>query len=345
MALQLILGRAGSGKSYTLIQKIISLSMKMEDKNFVAVVPEQYSMETQKEILTLHPNHGCFNIEVTSLTRLAYAIFEELGVNNLNVMDDLGKTLVIRKVLEDCKDKLYVYKNKVKMMGFTDKVKTLISEFRQYSINQESLNDIEGKVEDYPTLKLKIKDLEIINNEFNKFIENRAITNEDLLSLLCEYIPKSEYVKNTYFYFDSFTGFTPIQYKVIEQLLKYSPHVSLAVTLPEEQVDFKGYDAMELFSLSKETIVKIRELAIKNSVEIEPNIVIDLERNQAQKENSRLGNLAKPLAFVEENIFRNTKKAQYKESNDNIRIYALNNPKGEAEYVAGEISKLIKSGD
>lgn len=88
-------------------------------------------------------------------------------------MDDLGKTLVIRKVLEDCKDKLYVYKNKVKMMGFTDKVKTLISEFRQYSINQESLNDIEGKVEDYPTLKLKIQDLEIINNEFNKFIENR----------------------------------------------------------------------------------------------------------------------------------------------------------------------------
>ena len=77
-----------------------------------------------------------------------------------------------------------------------------------------------------------------------------------MLSLLCEYIPKSEYVKNTYFYFDSFTGFTPIQYKVIEQLLKYSPHVSLAVTLPEEQVDFKGYDAMELFSLSKETIVK-----------------------------------------------------------------------------------------
>ena len=40
MALQLILGRAGSGKSYTLIQKIISLSMKMEEKNFVAVEPD-----------------------------------------------------------------------------------------------------------------------------------------------------------------------------------------------------------------------------------------------------------------------------------------------------------------
>lgn len=49
MALQLILGRAGSGKSYTLIQEMISLSMKMENKSFVAVVPEQYSMETQKK--------------------------------------------------------------------------------------------------------------------------------------------------------------------------------------------------------------------------------------------------------------------------------------------------------
>ena len=61
MALQLILGRAGSGKSYTLIQKIISLSMKMEDKNFVAVVPEQYFLIIIKNYWVLQHRSYKFN--------------------------------------------------------------------------------------------------------------------------------------------------------------------------------------------------------------------------------------------------------------------------------------------
>ena len=50
MALQFIFGPAGAGKTHRLIKDMIDKSMEMEDKRFVAVVPEQYSMETQKEI-------------------------------------------------------------------------------------------------------------------------------------------------------------------------------------------------------------------------------------------------------------------------------------------------------
>ena len=57
MALQFIMGRAGAGKTYTLIKDMIDKSIKMPQKRFVVVVPEQYSMETQKEILK-HPFLG-----------------------------------------------------------------------------------------------------------------------------------------------------------------------------------------------------------------------------------------------------------------------------------------------
>ena len=82
MTLQFIIGRAGSGKSYTLYKNMIDRSESNQDKNFIAVVPEQYSMETQKEILTLHKRKGSFNIEVTSMTRLAYTVFEEQVSDN-----------------------------------------------------------------------------------------------------------------------------------------------------------------------------------------------------------------------------------------------------------------------
>lgn len=354
MALQFIMGRAGAGKTYTLIKKMIDKSIELPQKKFVAVVPEQYSMETQKEILNLHPQGGCFNIEVTSLTRLAYTVFEEQGITDLNVMDDLGKTLVIRKILEECKEQLKVYKSKTSMMGFTQKVKSVISELRQYNISEEELIKMCDETEEYPSLRMKLEDVHVINNAFNDYIKDKAITNEELLTLLCKYIPKSDFVKNTYFYFDSFTGFTPVQYQVLEQIIRYSPQVSMAVTLPENEENFKGFSPYELFALSKETIIKTRELAIKNSIEILPNIVIDLEVDSEKKEYSRLGRIDEALSFIEANIFRDKvsppqdevlrrESEKYTKETDAVKVCALSNPKSEVEYVAGEISRFIKN--
>lgn len=364
MALQFIIGRAGAGKTYTLIKNMVDKSLELPQKKFVAVVPEQYSMETQKEILNLHPQHGCFNIEVTSLTRLAYTVFEEQGIVNLNVMDDLGKTLVIRKILEECKEQLKVYQGKTSMIGFTEKVKSVISELRQYNIGEEELLKMCDETEEYPALRMKLEDIHVMNNAFNTYIKDKAITNEELLTLLCKYIPKSDFVKNTFFYFDSFTGFTPVQYQVLEQMIRYSPKVSMAVTLPENEENFKGFSPYELFALSKETIIKARELAIKNSIEILPDIVIDLEKDNEKKECSRLGRIDEALSFIEAHIFRDrvnalqdensrqtgrakssrrTGKEKYGKETEAVKVCVLNNPKAEAEYVAGEISRLVKN--
>lgn len=78
MALQLILGSSGSGKSYRLYQKIIKESMEQPEKNYLILVPEQFSMETQKDLVRLHPRKGIINIDVLSFGRLAYRVFEEL---------------------------------------------------------------------------------------------------------------------------------------------------------------------------------------------------------------------------------------------------------------------------
>ena len=71
MSLQLILGKSGAGKSYQLYQKIISESIKNPDKRYFVVVPEQFTMQTQKDLVAMHPNHGICNIDVLSFMRLA----------------------------------------------------------------------------------------------------------------------------------------------------------------------------------------------------------------------------------------------------------------------------------
>ena len=47
MSLQLIYGPSGSGKSYTLYKKIIEQSIREPDREFIVIVPEQFTMQTQ----------------------------------------------------------------------------------------------------------------------------------------------------------------------------------------------------------------------------------------------------------------------------------------------------------
>lgn len=48
----------------------------------------------------MHSRKGILNIDVVSFERLAYKVFEELGGGNRPVLDDTGKNLIVRRVLE-----------------------------------------------------------------------------------------------------------------------------------------------------------------------------------------------------------------------------------------------------
>ena len=79
MSLQFIFGNSGAGKSYTLFRSVIEDSIRHPEQSYLVIVPEQFTMQTQKDIVTRHPNHGTMNIDIVSFARLAYRIFEELS--------------------------------------------------------------------------------------------------------------------------------------------------------------------------------------------------------------------------------------------------------------------------
>jgi len=96
----LILGASGAGKSEYVINKLIKDSKEFPEKNYIIIVPEQFTLELQREIIKKHPNKAVMNIDILSFNRLAYRIFCELGINLLSVLDDTGKTLILRKIIE-----------------------------------------------------------------------------------------------------------------------------------------------------------------------------------------------------------------------------------------------------
>ena len=98
MSLQFIFGNSGSGKSYCLYKSIIEESIRHPKRNYLVLVPEQFTMQSQKDLCLMHPRGGIMNIDVLSFGRLAHRIFEEVGQDDRPVLDDEGKNLILRKI-------------------------------------------------------------------------------------------------------------------------------------------------------------------------------------------------------------------------------------------------------
>ncbi len=90
MSLQFILGGSGRGKTYYIQHMAVHEASKNPGKEYIIIVPEQFTMQTQKEIVELSPSKGIMNIEVQSFIRLAFRVFTELGAGNEPVLDDMG---------------------------------------------------------------------------------------------------------------------------------------------------------------------------------------------------------------------------------------------------------------
>lgn len=338
MSLQLFLGSAGSGKSYQLYREIIEQSKKNPDTNYLVIVPEQFTLQTQKDIVAMHPEHGVMNVDILSFMRFAYRIFDEVGGNDFPILEDTGKSMVLRKVVSEKRKELILFGANVKKTGFVNELKSLLSEFYQYNIQAEDFEKMKEIAQKKPVLKAKIADLFTIYEGFRTFMKERYITAEEILVVLNEVIDRSNWLKGTVICLDGFTGFTPLQYQLLSKMLRYAKKVMITVTLdPREKLD-QDLQEHQLFGLSKKTIHKLYKLANEVGVKIERPVYAECRSNSSVP--YRYKN-SPALAALEHNLFRYPYKIYQQEQQD-ITIHATKDANAEVDFVTREISRLVR---
>ena len=338
MSLQLYLGSAGSGKSYQMYRNIIEESLKNPSVNYLIIVPDQFTLQTQKDIVSMHPNHGVMNVDILSFMRFAYRIFDELGGNDYPILEDTGKSMVIRRVIAEKKKELILFGAGVKKPGFINELKSLLSEFYQYNVSPDDFHRMMDISEKKPILKAKLQDIKTIYQGFADFMKERYITAEEILLVLSKLIDQSEWLKNSVIYLDGFTGFTPCQNEILAKMMSLAKGVKVTVTIDPRDLSKKRESEYQLFSLSHKTINKLCEMAKETKTKLEdPVYVQDIDQgaNVYRFRNSP------GLAFLEKNLFRYPYDV-YEDEQDEISIHGAKNPEAEMGFVVREIKRLIR---
>ena len=338
MSLQFIFGNSGSGKSRYLYEQVIAGACENPNRNYIVLVPEQFTMQTQKELVRLHPRHGIMNIDILSFGRLAHRIFEEVGGNRRIVLDDIGKSLLLRKAAGDMEGELKVLGSNIRRLGYISEVKSVISEFTQYDVGAEELERVMESGEIGPQLYWKLHDIQKLQEKFGEYLQGKYITGEELLDVFSAVVQQSEILKDSVVVLDGFTGFTPVQNRVLGQLLKICRKVTVTVTIDQREDPYQLKHKYQLFTLSKQMVTGLVHIAAEENIEVEPPVQLYGNRGEVPvrfRENP-------PLAFLEQNLFRYTKRV-YDNKQDILSLHAVKNPKEESVFVVSEILRLVRT--
>ncbi|MCI5759116.1 MAG: helicase-exonuclease AddAB subunit AddB [Eubacterium sp.] len=339
MSLEFVAGRSGAGKSYQVYREIIRESMEEPERQFLVIVPEQFTMQTQKEIVQMHPRKGMMNLDVLSFNRLAWRVFEKVGGNTLPVLDDLGKSLITQRVIGTEQKKLRVLGRTLSRQGAAEEMKSLISELLQYRVEESDLDRwIEESGEKKQNrLAMKLTDIRTVYHGFRTFLADHYLTAEEVPGVLCDVIGKSDLVKGSRIVLDGFTGFTPVQLEVVRELLRLADRVTVVLTADTPENLYGSRNIHRLFHMSCETYRKVSALAEETRTEIRPVKWVD------PGDKSRFAN-SPELQFMEKNLFRYCRDGYHgkKEDGHQIHITEAADPEQEIRAAAGQICRLVR---
>lgn len=337
MSLKFIMGHSGSGKSYRLYHEIIEKSMVHPDAAYLVLVPEQFTLQTQKDIVTMHPLKGTMNIDILSFMRLAYRIFDETGKDERKILEDTGKTMVLRKLVANKKEELKYFSHDVNKQGFTEELKSLISEICQYSLKIEDISRVSESLKGKERLKDKLHDIKVIYEAFQDYMENNYITAEEILEALIPSIGRSKLIRESIICLDGFTGFTPSQYRLLTELMKYAKMVIVTVTIGKAELREKD-EPYKLFHLSRKTIDKLTKIAAEENIPVEETLFME---EYFKEKVPRRYQKNDELACLEENIFR-YRILPFQKPVENIFLYGAKNREEEVNYIVRGIKSLVR---
>lgn len=339
MSIRFIYGRAGIGKSTWCINSIAENIKKDDENKLILIVPEQYTFNTENRILKSIGEPALLRTQVLSFKKMAHEVFEECGGRVKEIIKESGRNMLIHKVLNEKIESLEYFRKISREQGFYEIVSDVISEFKKYNVEVDSLRNIEESIQE-SDLYNKIRELSIIYEAFNEEMNEGYIDGDDELTLLGKKLLENDIYTNSEVWIDEFSTFTPQQLEIIRLLARRCKRVNITLCMDNRDNSNGNQDITDVFNTIKNTENKILKIMKENNISYDKPI--NLNMINVNEGYNRFKN-APELEHIEKYFFTYPFNS-FNGKCENVKLYKANNIYDEIERVAKSITALIRSG-
>ncbi|NLP49021.1 MAG: helicase [Clostridiales bacterium] len=332
--LQLILGRAGSGKTSRVLNLLEEFIASGKDE-LILLVPEQYSFHTERAVLEKLGEKAADKIDVLSFTRLAHTVFAKYGGKSGARLDDAGRAILMSLALESVQGKLEVYGRHARSPALISQMLNVAHEFKHNAVSLSLLEEtLEGMEESL--LKQKLSEIALVLAAYEALVSAGYFDDHDELTGLYETLLKHPFFEGKTVLMDAFHWFTGQELKIIEMILAQADALYLTLCMDK----LFPLDDDGLFAHTKQTASKLMRAAGKQGVSLaQPHLLPDDGDRNESSGSLRCSNEA--LCALEQGIYNPYAKAYEKET-DALTLVSAADVAAECEYVAASIKKLLR---
>ena len=328
---ELIIGRAGVGKTFACLQRakeILQTDPLKTEIIFLLPAYQTYRAELELAALT----GGAVNTRMNSFGRFARQILDETGGALLPRLSEIGRRLLLRKILlrRDKAHDLKFFVRAAKQRGFTQLLADELKELRTYAIDADKLSQAADAVES-DELKDKLRDLSLLSEDFRAALTDKLTDDEDLLARATELLSQSPTIASAEIFVDGFIFFDPQQRKFLRELFKCARNVHVTLPMEPDINARENVSEVGLFNRSFQTFKTLRDLA--DEVHVEHTVTrLDTPRRFT----------VDTLKVLESRLFERRTKSFG--GVDGLKFVEAVNKRAEVEAVAREILRLVKQG-
>lgn len=331
MGIHYIVGRSGSGKTMQIYSEI-GEALRNGEGRLILMVPEQFTLQAERDLIQTLNLPGILDVEVLSFTRLAYKVFNEAGGVTRTHISEQGRHMILRRLLDGLRDQLTVYKTVSRQNGFISQINELISDFKKHDITPQQLRDKAAELKGSAVLAGKLRDAAVIYEAFNQYLRNRYIDSEDAINALVDRVDQSRYLSGARIWLDGFDYYPPQTLRVLEKLAVMARELTISFTLEREQKS-RDFDLFKVHALS---LKKVRAIAGKHRLEEKFTEMTGRIQNQDISSGQ-----SPEIRHLERELYQYPYQS-YPREVKHIHAFAGSNPESEVERLAACIIHLSR---
>lgn len=323
--LHFVQGRSGTGKT-TYVQKILSQLAESGDCKLLYLIPEQSSFESETAFLRLLGPKLCRNINVMSFTRLYDMVTRQTGGFSGIPIDDGVRRIMMSLALEDCVDRLELYKRQALKPQLTELMLSAVKEFKMCGISSSDLRKKAAGTRG-TDLSKKLTETALVTDVYNAYISKSYIDPLDNNARLEKRLADINFFADYTVVVDGFSGFTAQEQRILDLIMEQCSDFYITLCMDSAKED-------ELFFTVNRTRKRILRSAQRLTLKVASPVILD--------ENYRTG--FEDLLAVEKGIYRIGAKT-FKGSAKNVTVGIAQDIFEECEYIAEQIKKLTLNGE
>lgn len=236
MPVQFIVGRAGAGKTFRILETVAQLCRDQPlGRPIWLIVPRQATFEYERALLA---RLGAFTrARVVSMETLGEEVLAEVGGAAITHVSAAGRRMIIGRLLWRHHDELRYFASSARRPGLAAAVDELFDDFERSGQSLDRLDEVIasfGRSTGTPSLQAKLADLRLLYEKYHAFIGQDRLDPDKRRQEITRRLRRAGSLAHSRVFVDAFYEFTANERQILAEVASVAERMEIALTLPAE---------------------------------------------------------------------------------------------------------------